>query len=102
MSEITNISLPIGRKKESRTREIERTLLSWLDTAGKIEVLKSELKEIENDAAHIAGVGKKPFIAIAKALHASHWAGTERLDVIQEFIELTFLTKGREEDDLEL
>lgn len=77
-------------------KELEEALEQYLIGLQKIDQARHELTVIAEDACDIAGVEKRPFKAIARAMHEAPGSIEERINAMQEFIEMAFSTTSDE------
>lgn len=75
------------------TNEVTDCLHRYLLALEQIVLIKQDLKAIEEEAAKLPGVEKRPFKAIAQALHQAPGNIEEKFENMANFIRLAFQTE---------
>jgi hypothetical protein len=76
-------------------------LQRYLETLERIDQEKQVLKAIEEEAAQIPGVEKRPFKSIARAMHDAHGEIEFKLASLSSFLHTTFMPQSSGNEEIE-
>lgn len=85
-------------KPRNEVTNVTDVLERYLLVLQQIDASKQELVAIAEEACELPGVEKKPFKALALAIHEAPGTTTAKLESLEDFIEMTF----RDEDQAQM